>query len=237
MKRKPGIILATAAAVLFGAAAWGSIDTASADDFELAMVIKSTTNPYYNATLKGAQIAAEEIGGTAKNYGPTQSSGTGAGRHHQQPCRPPHPGDRGRAERSRCRRAGDEAGAEARRQGHHVRRRFRRRRTSVLRQPGDQRFDRPLRRRSCWSRPWAEPEGTGRDRLGAADGRQPECLDRGVQGRDVEIRGHRDRRYGLRLRQRAEGFRRHRCADHQVSRSRRHLRADLPRPSGRRTSA
>jgi rhamnose transport system substrate-binding protein len=45
-----------------------------ADDFELAMVIKSTTNPYYNATLKGAQIAAKEIGGSAKNYGPTQSS-------------------------------------------------------------------------------------------------------------------------------------------------------------------
>jgi rhamnose transport system substrate-binding protein len=39
------------------------------------MVIKSTTNPYYNATLKGAQIAAQEIGGSVKNYGPTQSSG------------------------------------------------------------------------------------------------------------------------------------------------------------------
>src|SRR5437016_6418378 len=48
--------------------------SARADDFELAMVIKETTNPYYNATLKGAQIAAGEIGGTAKNYGPTQSS-------------------------------------------------------------------------------------------------------------------------------------------------------------------
>jgi rhamnose transport system substrate-binding protein len=46
-----------------------------AQDFELAMVIKETTNPYYNATLAGAQMAAEEIGGTAKNYGPTQSSG------------------------------------------------------------------------------------------------------------------------------------------------------------------
>jgi rhamnose transport system substrate-binding protein len=48
--------------------------SAWADDFELAMVIKETTNPYYNATLKGAQIAAKEVGGTAKNYGPTQSS-------------------------------------------------------------------------------------------------------------------------------------------------------------------
>src|SRR6266436_2926644 len=49
--------------------------TAKADDFELAMVIKETTNPYYNATLSGAKIAAGEIGGTANNYGPTQSSG------------------------------------------------------------------------------------------------------------------------------------------------------------------
>ena len=49
--------------------------TARADDFELAMVIKETTNPYYNATLSGAKIAAGEIGGTANNYGPTQSSG------------------------------------------------------------------------------------------------------------------------------------------------------------------
>lgn len=49
--------------------------TAKADDFELAMVIKETTNPYYNATLSGARIAAGEIGGTANNYGPTQSSG------------------------------------------------------------------------------------------------------------------------------------------------------------------
>jgi rhamnose transport system substrate-binding protein len=48
---------------------------AKADDFELAMVIKETTNPYYNATLEGARIAAKEIGGTANNYGPTQSSG------------------------------------------------------------------------------------------------------------------------------------------------------------------
>src|SRR6202011_2701324 len=40
-----------------------------------AMVIKETTNPYYNATLTGAKIAAKEIGGSANNYGPTQSSG------------------------------------------------------------------------------------------------------------------------------------------------------------------
>src|SRR6202166_905761 len=48
---------------------------AGADNFELAMVIKETTNPYYNATLSGARIAAQEIGGSANNYGPTQSSG------------------------------------------------------------------------------------------------------------------------------------------------------------------
>src|SRR5262245_4222923 len=48
----------------------------AADDFELAMVIKSTTNPYYNATLAGAKMAAEEIGGKVENYGPTQSSAT-----------------------------------------------------------------------------------------------------------------------------------------------------------------
>jgi rhamnose transport system substrate-binding protein len=51
-----------------------SAETKKADDFELAMVIKETTNPYYNATLEGARIAAEEIGGKANNYGPTQSS-------------------------------------------------------------------------------------------------------------------------------------------------------------------
>ena len=47
---------------------------AHAADFELAMVIKSTTNPYYNATLAGAKIAAEEAGGSVKNYGPTEAS-------------------------------------------------------------------------------------------------------------------------------------------------------------------
>jgi len=52
-----------------------TVRAAGADNFELAMVIKETTNPYYNATLSGARIAAEEIGGTANNYGPTQSSG------------------------------------------------------------------------------------------------------------------------------------------------------------------
>src|ERR1700747_461514 len=61
----------TLMAAAFPMLAW----TAKADDFELAMVIKETTNPYYNATLQGAQIAAKETGGKVANYGPTQSSG------------------------------------------------------------------------------------------------------------------------------------------------------------------
>lgn len=66
--------------LLGGALALASVPMLTAaqaqDDFMLAMVIKSTTNPYYNATLAGAQIAAEEIGGTVENFGPTQSSAT-----------------------------------------------------------------------------------------------------------------------------------------------------------------
>ena len=65
---KRELVVAITLAMLASARAVG------AQDFELAMVIKETTNPYYNATLAGAQMAAEEIGGTAKNYGPTQSS-------------------------------------------------------------------------------------------------------------------------------------------------------------------
>ena len=64
------LLLAAIAAV----ALIGEAPSAAADSFELAMVIKETTNPYYNATLAGARIAAGEIGGTANNYGPTQSS-------------------------------------------------------------------------------------------------------------------------------------------------------------------
>ncbi len=66
--------VALAAAPLVAVSLWPGAQPARADDFELAMVIKSTTNPYYMATLSGAEIAAGEIGGTAKNYGPTQSS-------------------------------------------------------------------------------------------------------------------------------------------------------------------
>jgi rhamnose transport system substrate-binding protein len=53
--------------------AWGG-GQAEAEDFQLAMVIKSSTNPYYKATLAGAQIAAKELGGKVENLGPTESS-------------------------------------------------------------------------------------------------------------------------------------------------------------------
>jgi rhamnose transport system substrate-binding protein len=67
------LVFFTAVPILTG---WTTDAKAAEDDnFELAMVIKSTTNPYYNATLSGARIAAKEIGGSANNYGPTESSG------------------------------------------------------------------------------------------------------------------------------------------------------------------
>ncbi|MBV8614281.1 MAG: substrate-binding domain-containing protein [Acetobacteraceae bacterium] len=69
-----GLTVAGIAAAALASQVWDWSPPAGAAEFELAMVIKETTNPYYNATLKGAQIAAGEIGGTAKNYGPTQSS-------------------------------------------------------------------------------------------------------------------------------------------------------------------
>ena len=78
MGRKRGVFVGLTVAGVTGAILasqiWSWSPPAGAAEFELAMVIKETTNPYYNATLKGAQIAAGEIGGTAKNYGPTQSS-------------------------------------------------------------------------------------------------------------------------------------------------------------------
>ena len=112
-------VLMTAAALTAGS------EMIEADDFELAMVIKSTTNPYYNATLNGAEIAAERDRRHGKELRADAVERPGAGRHHQQPGGPPHSGDRGRAERSRCRRAGDAAAAETRRQGGHLRCRFR----------------------------------------------------------------------------------------------------------------
>ena len=237
MKRKPGIILATAAAVLFGATAWGSIDTARADDFELAMVIKSTTNPVLQRDAQRRRDRREEIGGTVEELRADAVERPGAGRHHQQPGGSPHSRDRGRAERSRRRRAGDEAGAETRRQGHHLRRRFRHGgRPFFVNQATSNsvgRYGAILLVKAMGG----SPKGQGRDRVGAADGGQPERLDRVLQGRDVQISGRRDRRHRLRQRQRAEGVRRDRRPDHQISRSRRHLRADLPRPPGRRPGA
>jgi rhamnose transport system substrate-binding protein len=74
-KSWPRLGLAFLAAVPMLTAWTLNASAAGEDNFELAMVIKSTTNPYYNATLSGARIAAKEIGGSANNYGPTESSG------------------------------------------------------------------------------------------------------------------------------------------------------------------
>lgn len=71
---KPRSLFETGVIALAGALVFGMC--ARADDFSLAMVIKSTTNPYYNATLAGAKMAAAEIGGTVENFGPTQSNAT-----------------------------------------------------------------------------------------------------------------------------------------------------------------
>jgi rhamnose transport system substrate-binding protein len=71
MRRNVWVVVAVAASV---AGAMLAAGLGESEEFELAMVIKETTNPYYNATLAGARMAATEIGGTAKNYGPTQSS-------------------------------------------------------------------------------------------------------------------------------------------------------------------
>jgi rhamnose transport system substrate-binding protein len=71
----PRLVLAFLTAIPMLTAWTMNANAAGDDNFELAMVIKSTTNPYYNATLSGARIAAKEIGGSANNYGPTESSG------------------------------------------------------------------------------------------------------------------------------------------------------------------
>src|SRR3984957_15540857 len=62
--------LLTASALFCAAGVSGAL---AASPFELGMVIKSTTNPYYNATLAGAKIAADETGGKGAYYGPPES--------------------------------------------------------------------------------------------------------------------------------------------------------------------
>ncbi|MFC3655968.1 substrate-binding domain-containing protein [Xanthomonas hyacinthi] len=52
--------------------AFGS-EQSRANEFELPMVTKSTANPYYNAIVSGAEIAARETGGTVRDYGPPQA--------------------------------------------------------------------------------------------------------------------------------------------------------------------
>src|SRR4029078_9931775 len=74
MIKRRDALMAGAVALIAGLLVGGA--QAQSDDFSLAMVIKSTTNPYYNTTLAGAKVAAEELGGTVENFGPTQSSAT-----------------------------------------------------------------------------------------------------------------------------------------------------------------
>ena len=69
MTQKIARMLALGAATL----TLGFSSAQAQEEFELAMVIKSTNNPYYNATLSGALMAAENRG-TAQNYGPTLSN-------------------------------------------------------------------------------------------------------------------------------------------------------------------
>ena len=195
---------------------WQWVPRASADDFELAMVIKETTNPYYNATLKGAQIAASEIGGHRQELRPDTIERPGAGRHHQQPRRSPRPCDRGRAERSRCRRPCDETGAEARRQGHDVQRRLGRRgRPFFVNQATSDsigRFGAILLVKAMGENPKGQVAIVSAQPTAANQNAWIEAFKD-----EMQIQGHRDRRYGLWLRQRAEGLRRYRRADDQVS--------------------
>jgi rhamnose transport system substrate-binding protein len=73
-KRLSRYVIASIAGAIGFLAACTAWSGARADDFQLGMVIKSTTNPYYQATLAGAEIAAKEIGGSVQNYGPTEAS-------------------------------------------------------------------------------------------------------------------------------------------------------------------
>ena len=202
------------------------------------MVIKETTNPYYNATLAGAQMAAEEIGGTAKNYGPTQSSGEAQIDDHQQSRRPPRPGDRGRAERSQRRRAGDEArpAASAPRSSPSTPiRRSTRGRSSSIRRPRDSvgrfgavKLAEVLGNKGKVAIVSAQPTAANQNAWIAAF--RDELSKPKYQ--DIEIV---DEVYGYDNEQKA--FDADRRADHQVSGSRRHLRADLPGAAGGRARA
>ncbi len=208
------------------------------DDFSLAMVIKSTTNPYYNATLAGAKMAAEEIGGTVENYGPTQSSATAqvdiinnlADRHIA--------GDR------RSRRAIPTPSLPAMKRAQKLG-------AKVITFDADSAPD---------ARPFlvnmATTDSVGRfgakrlaEELGnkgkvAIVSAQPTAANQNAwiaafrdELKKPEYAGHRGRRRGLWQRQRAEGVRRDGRADHEVSRSRRHLCADLPGPARGRARA
>ena len=232
MNTRRTLIATSAAAALFAA----TTATALADDFELAMVIKSTTNPYYNATLAGAQIAAEEIGGKARNYGPTQSSAQAqvdiinnlADRHVSAIAVAPSDPD---AVVPAMKRA-----AEARRQGLTFDADSAGGRPFFVNQATSDsigRFGAMLLGETWAATPRARSPSSRRSR------RPPTRIAwiAAFNGRDAEISGIEVVDDCLRLRQRAEGIRRDGRADHEISRSRRHLRADLPRPAGCRAGA
>ena len=140
-----------------------------------------------------------EIGGTAKNYGPTQSSPQAqidiinnlADRHVPAIAVAPSDPDAVVPAMKRAQKLGakvitfDADSAAGR--------------PAVPRQPGDARIRSASSAPTGWCRDHGR-EGQGRHRLGPADGRQPERLDRGLQGRDQEVSRHRDRRRGLWLR-------------------------------------
>ncbi len=174
-----------------------STTTAKADDFELAMVIKETTNPYYNATLAGARIAAKEIGGTANNYGPTQSSGQAqvelinnlADRHIRAIAVAPSDPDAVVPAMKRAQKLGAKVvtfDADSAPEG----------RPFFVNQ-ATKRFHRSIRRRIT-----GQGYGTKREsryRICPADSRQSECLDQSVSGRTQEVQGHRNRGRGVRI--------------------------------------
>ena len=203
----------TLALALTGMAVFAAIFVAGApvraDDFELAMVIKSTTNPYYNATLAGAEDGRQgEIGGTveeltappsrARRRRSTSSTISPTATSRRSPSRPSDP-DAVVPAMKRAQKLGvkvitfdaDSAG-EARPFLVNMAT------TDLIGRFGAKRLAEELE------------QGQGRDRLRPADGGEPECLDCGVPRRAQEagVSRHRDRRRGLWLRQRAEVVRR-----------------------------
>ena len=177
--------LLTASALFCAAGVSGAL---AASPFELGMVIKSTTNPYYNATLAGAKIAAEETGGKVANYGPTELSARAqvdiinslAERRVSAIAVAPSDPDAVVPAMERAQKLGvkvvtfdaDASGG----------------RPFFVNQATSD-FDRPVRRATADPRDGAGPQGRGCGCFRPADGRKSEFVDRSVQGRDQEISG------------------------------------------------